>query len=42
MLDQFHSGEVGKVRELIKHGSQAVQLAFEKDIETAMNRYNTK
>ena len=42
VLDQFHSGEVGKVKDLIKHGSQAVQLAVEKGIETAMNRFNTK
>lgn len=42
VLDQFHSGEVGKVKDLIKHGSQAVQVAVEKGIETAMNRYNTK
>lgn len=42
VLDQFHSNEVGKVKDLIKHGAQAVQLAVEKDIKTAMNRFNTK
>ncbi|MGI8419860.1 MAG: aminoacyl-tRNA hydrolase [Candidatus Levyibacteriota bacterium] len=42
VLDKFHAGEAGKARELIKHGSQAVQLAVEKGIETAMNRFNTK
>jgi len=42
VLDSFGSSEQGKVRELIKHGSKALQLALEKGIEAAMNRYNTK
>jgi len=42
VLDQFHSGEAGKVREMIKHGSDAIQTALEKGIESAMNRFNTK
>jgi len=42
VLDTFHSGEVGKARELIERGSEAIQTAVEKGIETAMNRFNTK
>jgi len=42
VLDSFGSSEQGKIRELIKHGSQALQMALEKDISAAMNRYNTK
>lgn len=42
VLDQFHSAEKGKARELIKRGSEALQCAMEKGIETAMNRFNTK
>lgn len=42
VLDQFKSGEAGKVRELIKKSSEALQTALEKGIEVAMNRYNTK
>lgn len=42
VLDQFHSNEAGKARELIKHGSRAIQMALEKGIEAAMNRFNTK
>ena len=42
VLDNFKSNEQGKVREIIKHGSQAIQMALEKGIEAAMNRYNTK
>lgn len=42
VLDQFHSNEVGKARELIKHGSRAIQMALGKGIEAAMNRFNTK
>lgn len=42
VLGKFSASEQGKVRELIKHGSQALQMALEKDMHTAMNRYNTK
>jgi PTH1 family peptidyl-tRNA hydrolase len=42
VLDQFHSTEKGKARELVKKGSEALQTALEKGIETAMNRFNTK
>ena len=42
VLDTFNSGDQGKAREMIKHASKALQMALEKDIETAMNRFNTK
>lgn len=42
VLDSFGHSEQGKIRELIKHGSKALQMALEKGIEAAMNRYNTK
>jgi PTH1 family peptidyl-tRNA hydrolase len=42
VLDRFHADEAGKVRELIKHGSQSIQMALEKGIESAMNRFNTR
>jgi peptidyl-tRNA hydrolase, PTH1 family len=42
VLDQFHSGEAGKARELIKHGAEAIRTALEKGMEKAMNRFNTK
>ncbi|HZE87192.1 MAG TPA: aminoacyl-tRNA hydrolase [Methylomirabilota bacterium] len=42
VLGKFGHNDQGKVRELIKHGSQALQMALEKGIDAAMNRYNTK
>jgi peptidyl-tRNA hydrolase, PTH1 family len=42
VLNTFGHGEQGKVRELIKHGSSALQMALEKGMEASMNRYNTK
>lgn len=42
VLGKFTTGEQGKIRELIKHGSEALQMALEKGMEQAMNRYNTK
>ena len=42
VLGTFTQGEQGKVRELIKHGSDALQMALEKGLEAARNRYNTK
>jgi peptidyl-tRNA hydrolase, PTH1 family len=42
VLGTFGSSEKGKIRELIKHGSAAIQMALEKGIDSAMNRYNTK
>ncbi len=42
VLDTFHSGEAGKIRELIKHATEAIKCALEKDLGTAMNRFNTR
>ncbi len=42
VVSAFGQGEQGKVRELINRGSEALQMALEKGMETAMNRYNTK
>lgn len=42
VLDKFHSGEMGKARELLKRAAEAIQMAIEKDLATAMNRFNTK
>lgn len=42
VLGGFGRGDVGKIRELIKHGSEALQMALEKGIEPAMNRFNTR
>ena len=42
VLGKFTTGEQGKVRELIKHGSQALQMALEVGMEQAQNRFNTK
>ncbi len=42
VLGGFGTTDLGKVRELIKHGSKALQTALDKGIETAMNRYNTR
>lgn len=42
VLGGFGRGDVGKIRELIKHGSGALQMALEDGIESAMNRYNTR
>lgn len=38
----FGKGESGKVRELIKRGVKAISTALEKDLNSAMNQYNTK
>ncbi len=42
VLGKFKGGEWGKARELIKRGSKALQTALEEDLESAMNRFNTK
>lgn len=42
VLDRFGTSEQGDVRKLIKSGSDALQMALEKGLEAAMNRYNTK
>jgi len=42
VLSTFAHGEAGKIRELIKRGSQSISCAVEDSIESAMNRFNTK
>lgn len=42
VLGGFGKSDKGKVRELIKHGSDALKTGIEKGIEVAMNRYNTR
>lgn len=42
VLDTFSGSDQGKVRELIKRATQAVVMAFERGIDPAMNRFNTK
>ena len=42
VLGTFATGDRGKARELLKRGSQALQVALEKGIEKAMNQFNTK
>ncbi|HUQ84705.1 MAG TPA: aminoacyl-tRNA hydrolase [Candidatus Limnocylindrales bacterium] len=42
VLSPFGTGDKGKIRELVKHGSDALESALEKGIEAAMNRYNTR
>ena len=41
VLDTFTGSEQGKARDLIKRGVQAIETALTKDIETAMNRFNS-
>jgi PTH1 family peptidyl-tRNA hydrolase len=42
VLSTFSQEDHNKVREVIKHASDAMQNALEKGLEAAMNRYNTK
>lgn len=42
VLGKFRGGEKGKVRELIKRGAKAIEMALEEGLEAAMNRFNTK
>lgn len=42
VLSHFSQEEHNKIREVIKHASDAMQYALERDLEAAMNRYNTK
>lgn len=42
VLKQFTVSERGKVKELIKRSSKAIQMALEDSLEAAMNRFNTK
>lgn len=42
VLGEFGEGERGKARELVKRGAKALETALEKDLQAAMNRFNTK
>ncbi|MDP3987861.1 MAG: aminoacyl-tRNA hydrolase [Candidatus Levybacteria bacterium] len=42
VLSEFGMEEQGKARELIKKSSKALQVALEKGLEKAMNRFNAK
>ena len=42
VLSGFGKGEAGKIRELIKRGSKALQTALEESLLSAQNRFNTK
>lgn len=40
VLSPFTAADRGKVKNMLKHGSKALELALEKGLEAAMNRYN--
>ena len=40
VLSRFRQNEAGEFKHLIKHGTEAVQMALAKGIDAAMNRYN--
>jgi peptidyl-tRNA hydrolase, PTH1 family len=40
VLSKFNVGEAGAFKHLIKHGTEAVQMALNDGIDKAMNRYN--
>ena len=40
VLSSFRDSEAGEVKKLIKHSVEALRLAIDKGIETAMNRFN--
>lgn len=42
VLGSFHKADQGKIGDLTKRASQALQMALGKGMEEAMNRYNTK
>ena len=42
VLGKFTGAERGKIKDLIRRGSQAIEMGLEKDLEAAMNRFNTK
>lgn len=42
VLGGFGKGETGKIRELIKRGSKAIQMALEEGLLASQNRFNTK
>lgn len=42
VISGFGRGEAGKMRDVIKRASKAIQTALEEDLTSAMNRFNTK
>lgn len=42
VLDKFSHEEKGKVGELIKKGSRAIEMGLEEGLDKTMNKYNTK
>ena len=40
VLSRFRQNEAGEFKHLIKHGTEAIQMALTKGIVLAMNRYN--
>lgn len=42
VLSNFTGHERGKVKDLLKHTTKALQMALEEGLEPAMNRFNTK
>ena len=42
VLDTFTHEDHAKIRELLKRTSKAIQMGLEKDLESAMNKYNSK
>jgi PTH1 family peptidyl-tRNA hydrolase len=42
VLGKFTGAERGKIKDLLKRGSKAIQMGLEVGLEAAMNRFNTK
>ncbi|MDO8621090.1 MAG: aminoacyl-tRNA hydrolase [Candidatus Levybacteria bacterium] len=42
VLRMFSGSEKGKVKEMIKRGAKAIEMALEEGIEASQNRFNTK
>ncbi len=40
VLSRFRQSEAGELKHLVKHGTEAVQMALDKGIDKAMNRFN--
>ncbi len=40
VLSRFRQSEAGELKHLVKHGTEAVQMALGKGIDKAMNRFN--
>ncbi len=42
VLGSFNGHEAGKVKNMLKRASKALQMALEQSLESAMNKFNTK